>query len=79
MGAGPTPTTIARAPSRARTRQALRMRDSSMFYFNISINHCMGSKWSPQFPYIFSRLQVEPAPDLYFITWHKLKNLFARS
>jgi hypothetical protein len=24
--------------------QALRMRDSSMFYFNISINRCTGSK-----------------------------------
>jgi hypothetical protein len=33
MGAGPTATT-----------QALRMRDSSMFYFNISINYCAGSK-----------------------------------
>ena len=33
MGAGPRPTT-----------QALRMRDSSMFYFNISINYCAGSK-----------------------------------
>ena len=36
MGAGPTPTT-----------QALRMRDSSMFYFNISINYCAGCKYSP--------------------------------
>ena len=23
------------------------MRDSSMFYFNISINHCAGCKYSP--------------------------------
>jgi hypothetical protein len=33
IDAGPTPTT-----------KALRMRDSSMFYFNISINYCPGSK-----------------------------------
>jgi hypothetical protein len=33
MGAGPRPAT-----------QALRMRDLSMFYFNISINYFTGSK-----------------------------------